>query len=111
MNDKTSVLIADDNKIFTDGLSDYIKTQPDLTVAGCAYDGDEALGMIMETKPDVLVLDTIMPKRDGISVLKRLCEMRLDKMPTVIVVSVSDSPWITEATTRLGAASRRVMRQ
>lgn len=104
MNDKTSVLIADDNKIFTDGLCEYIKTQPDLTVAGCAYDGEEALGMIMETKPDVLVLDTIMPKRDGISVLTKLSQMRLDKPPAVIAVSVSDSPWITESVTRLGAA-------
>lgn len=104
MNDKTSVLIADDNKIFTDGLCEYIKTQPDLTVAGCAYDGDEALGMIIETKPDVIVLDTIMPKRDGISVLKRISEMRLEKTPAVIAVSVSDSPWITESVSRLGAA-------
>ena len=104
MNDKTSVLIADDNKIFTDGLCEYIKTQPVLTVAGCAYDGDEALGMIIETKPDVIVLDTIMPKRDGISVLKRISEMRLEKTPAVIAVSVSDSPWITESVSRLGGA-------
>ena len=72
MNDKISVLIADDNKVFADGLSDYLKTQQEFEVVGCAYDGEEALGMLLESNPDVLILDTIMPKRDGLSVLKKI---------------------------------------
>ena len=104
MNEKISVLIADDNRQFADGLAEYLKTQQDIAVAGCAYDGEEALGMLLETKPDVVVLDTIMPKRDGLSVLRRLRDIRLDKMPIVIVVSVADSEWVTDSVTRLGAA-------
>ena len=103
MNDKITVLIADDNRVFADGLANYLKTQPNFEVAGCAYDGEETLGMIMQTKPDILLLDTIMPKRDGISVLKRLHEMMLAKTPTVISISVADSQWITESVTKLGA--------
>lgn len=103
MNGKISVLIADDNKVFSDSLSEYLKTQQEFEVVGCAYDGEEALGMLLETKPDCLILDTIMPKRDGLSVLKRMQEIRVDKMPVVICVSVSDSSWIMESATRLGA--------
>ena len=95
MYDEASVLIADDNKQFTNSLADFLKTQPDISVAGCAYDGEETLGMISETKPDVIILDTIMPKRDGLSVLRKIREMRLDKKPIVISVSVADSEWIT----------------
>ena len=103
MNGKISVLIADDNKVFADGLSEYLKTQQEFEVVGCAYDGEEALGMLLETKPDCMILDTIMPKRDGLNVLKRMQEIRLDKMPTVICVSVSDSTWIMESAPKLGA--------
>lgn len=103
MNDKISVLIADDNKVFADGLCDYLKTQQEFEVVGCAYDGEEALGMLLETCPDVLILDTIMPKRDGLSVLKKMQEMRLSKVPTVIAVSVSNSAWIMDSVINLGA--------
>ncbi len=103
MNDKISVLIADDNRVFANSVAAYLKTQSDFLVAGCAYDGDEALGMILETKPDMVLLDIIMPKRDGLSILKRLHEMRLDKTPTVIAISVADTSWITESVSRLGA--------
>lgn len=104
MNEKTSVLIADDNKVFSESLEAFLKTQNDMEVVGCAYDGEEALGMILETKPDVVILDTIMPKRDGISVLKRMHEMRLTKNPIIIAVSVSDSEWIMESVAKLGAS-------
>lgn len=104
MDERISVLIADDNKQFTDGLREYLKTQQDIIVAGCAYNGEEALDMILETKPDVVVLDAIMPKRDGLSVLRRLREIRLEKIPKVIVASVADSEWVTNSITKLGAA-------
>lgn len=103
MNEKISVLIADDNKVFADSLAEHLKTQKEFEVVGCAYDGEEALGMLEETNPDVMILDTIMPKRDGLSVLKRMQELRLSKMPTVIAVSVSDSTWIMDSVTKLGA--------
>ena len=103
MNDKISVLIADDNRVFANNVAAYLKTQSDFLVAGCAYDGDEALGMILETKPDMVLLDIIMPKRDGLSILKRLNEMRLEKTPPVIAISVADTSWITESVSRLGA--------
>ncbi|MBQ3037777.1 MAG: sporulation transcription factor Spo0A [Clostridia bacterium] len=103
MNGKISVLIADDNKLFSDSIASYLREQEEFEVVGCAYDGEEALGMILETKPDIVLLDIIMPKRDGLSVLKRLQDIKLDKNPTVIAVSIAESTWITESAARLGA--------
>lgn len=103
MKDKISVLIADDNKVFTDELADYLKTMPDMTVAGVAYDGNEALGMISETNPDVVILDVIMPERDGLGVLKQLSTLSKDKKPVCIVLSVTGSNGIMETAMKLGA--------
>ncbi len=99
---KISVLIADDNKVFTDELADYLKTTPDLTVAGVAYNGNEALGMISETSPDVVILDVIMPERDGLGVLKQLSSLKI-KRPICIVLSVTGNSSIMETAMKLGA--------
>lgn len=99
---KIKVLIADDNKVFTDELANYLKTLPDITVAGVAYDGNEALGMISETSPDVVILDIIMPERDGLGVLKQL-SLKKAKKPVCIVISVTGSASIMETAMSLGA--------
>lgn len=102
MNVKISVLIADDNQSFCDSLSDYIKATPDMCVAGVANDGDEAYGMICATRPDVVILDIIMPKRDGISLLKRLANTKMAKRPKIIAHSVTGNAKITDSCYALG---------
>ena len=89
MNNKISVLVADDNREVREELSGYIKTQPDLLLAAEAHDGSEAYNLILETHPDVVVLDLVMPKLDGIGVLKKLAASPLPKRPKVIVYSAS----------------------
>ncbi len=101
--EKVNVLIADDNKEVADALADYLKTQSDMQIAGVAYDGEEALGLIAITKPDVLVMDVIMPKCDGLGVLKKLSNMHLEKRPICIAVSVSGSDRLMETVLNFGA--------
>lgn len=103
MNLKVSVLIADDNTQFCDALSDYLKTTTDLCVAGIANDGDEAYGMICQTRPDVVLMDVIMPKRDGISVMKRLANTKMTKRPVIIAHSITGNAKIMEACSAAGA--------
>lgn len=102
MKDKISVLIADDNKAFTNELAAYIKASPDMALAGTAYNGNEALSMIAETTPDVVILDIVMPERDGLGVLKQLANSSKPK-PICIVLSVSGSDIIMETALKLGA--------
>ena len=69
---KISVVIADDNKEFCNILNDYLLNQRDIVVVGVAKDGVEALKLIEEKKPDLVVLDIIMPHLDGLGVLEKL---------------------------------------
>lgn len=89
MNNKISVLIADDNEELAAELSEHIKAETDLTLAAAACDGEEAYNLILETHPDVVILDLVMPKLDGIGVLKKLKSSPLPKRPKIIAYSIS----------------------
>ena len=82
---KISVLIADDNKEFCSILNDYLLNQKDIVVTGIAKDGREALDLIVERKPDLVILDIIMPHLDGLGVLEKLNTMDLEKNPRIII--------------------------
>lgn len=104
MNDsKISVLIADDNKEFCSILNDYLLNQRDIIVTAVAKDGREALALIEEKQPDLVVLDIIMPHLDGLGVLEKLNSMNLEKMPRIIVLSAVGQDKITQRAITLGA--------
>ncbi|MBC2580339.1 sporulation transcription factor Spo0A [Clostridium sp. DJ247] len=100
---KISVIIADDNKEFCNILNDYLLNQRDIVVTGIAKDGLEALKLIEEKKPDLVVLDIIMPHLDGLGVLERLNGMNISPMPRIIVLSAVGQDKITQSAIRLGA--------
>lgn len=100
---KISVLIADDNKEFCSILNDYLLNQKDIVVIGIAKDGREALELIEEKKPDLVILDIIMPHLDGLGVLERINTMRLEKVPRIIILSAVGQDKITQQAITLGA--------
>ncbi|MBP3889423.1 MAG: sporulation transcription factor Spo0A [Cellulosilyticum sp.] len=100
---KISVLIADDNKEFCNILNDYLLNQRDIVVTGIAKDGLEALKLIEEKKPDLAILDIIMPHLDGLGVLERLNTLNIEKMPRIIVLSAVGQDKITQTAITLGA--------
>lgn len=102
-NSKISVLIADDNKEFCNILNDYLLNQSDIIVVGIAKDGIEALKLIEEKKPDLVILDIIMPHLDGLGVLERLANIDIDPIPNVIVLSAVGQDKITQRAITLGA--------
>ncbi|QXM06033.1 sporulation transcription factor Spo0A [Crassaminicella indica] len=97
------VLIADDNKDFCDILSEYLGKQEDLEIVGIAKDGLEAIDLVSNELPDVLVLDIIMPHLDGLGVLEKLASMNLKKFPKIIVLSAVGQDKITQRAIALGA--------
>lgn len=101
---KIKILVADDDQMYAKELSEYIDTTTDLVSAGIAVDGEETIGMIMETKPDVVILDVVMPKLDGIGVLRKLSSVEMEKKPIVIVNSASTLSSLFEVSARYGAA-------
>lgn len=71
---KARVLIADDHSMVREGLKQLIELESDIEVIGQAGDGDEAINMVHDLKPDVLLLDINMPKINGLEVLEILKE-------------------------------------
>lgn len=103
---KIEVLLADDNREFTNLLGEYISDQQDMMVSGIAYNGEEVLNMIEESgkAPDVLILDIIMPHLDGLGVLERLRDMNLSPQPKVIMLTAFGQENITQRAVQLGAS-------
>ena len=72
--EKLNVAIADDNERMVDLLSTLVKGDKELELVGQAVDGQEIYKIIKEKEPDVVLLDIIMPKMDGITVMEKLNE-------------------------------------
>ena len=83
MEKKIRILIVDDHDIVREGLAAIIATQPDLELAGEARDGEEAVRLVRELKPDVTLLDLMMPRKDG---LEAIVEIRADNPEARILV-------------------------
>ena len=98
-----NIIIADDNKEFCNILNDYLLVQNDIVVIGIAENGVEALKLIEEKKPDLVVLDIIMPILDGLGVLEKLNTINLDPLPHVIVLSAFGQENVTQRALSLGA--------
>ena len=103
MREKITVLIADDNQEFSMTLATYLKNQDDMVVVGRAKDGNEALDMIPNLMPDVVLLDVIMPHLDGIGVLEKINMIKMSKRPICIMLSAVGQDKITRRAVELGA--------
>ena len=103
MKEKISVLIADDNQDFAYTLSNYINDQEDMEVIGIAKDGNEAVNLISTIKPEIVLLDVIMPHLDGLGVLEKLNKNANPNQPTIIMLSAVGQDKITQRAISLGA--------
>lgn len=103
MSEKINVLIVDDNREFCEILHNYLTENEEFSVVGVAYNGLDALKLIQEKEPDVIVLDIIMPHLDGIGVLENLETMDLAARPKVIILTTLGQEFMTKRTVELGA--------
>lgn len=102
---KLNVGIADDNLQMVQLLSKIIDSDEELQVVGTAENGVEAYQMIKEKKPDVVLLDVVMPKMDGLGVLDKVHQDKeLVKQPAFVMISAIGQEQITEAAIVKGAS-------
>ena len=98
------VLVVDDNKRIVTILKEALERESDMKVVGTASDGEEALRKISTLRPDVVLLDLIMPKVDGLGVMERMKKGAPTLSPEFVVVSAVSQERVTENAFRLGAA-------
>ncbi len=103
MNEKIRVLVADDNREFASTLISYLSKEDDMEVVEVARDGNEAFEKIVNTKPDIVLLDVIMPHLDGLGVLEKINDTEMEKKPMCIILSAVGQDKITQKAIDLGA--------
>ena len=103
MSEKIKVLIADDNYDFSETLKQVLSRDDEIEVIGVASDGEEAYTKIINLKPDVCLLDVIMPHLDGLGVLEQISKIQLANHPICIMVSAVGQDKITQKAISLGA--------
>lgn len=102
--EKLNVAIADDNDRMVHLLSDIVKSDAELQIVGTAKDGEEAYDLIKTKEPDVVLLDIVMPRLDGLSVMDKIKNDRnIRKRPAFIIISAIGQEKITEDAFSMGA--------
>ena len=100
MDNHTSIIIADNSEEFCNLLTEHLKRADGFQVIGTANDGEQAIRLITERKPKILVLDLMLPKKDGLSVLKAISNMQ--SKPVVLATSAFITDYVTTAVANLG---------
>lgn len=101
---KMTVAIAEDNELMLGLLGDIVSSDSELDVIGTAKNGEDICKIIKEKEPDVVLLDIVMPKLDGLGVLDKINQDKtVKKMPTFIMVSAIGQDRVTEDAFNLGA--------
>lgn len=100
---KIRVVLADDHAIVREGLASLLMEEPDMVVVGQASDGQEAVELTVETRPDVVLMDVTMPRLDGIEATRQI----KSRLPDVRVIGLSmhDKEDLAEAMREAGAAA------
>ena len=100
MEHTSAVFIADSAEDFCSGLTAALQRADGFRVLGTAGDGEQAIRMIEEKKPDILVLDLMLAKKDGISVLKAIANM--EHKPITLATSAFLTEYVSTAAANLG---------
>ncbi len=82
------LLVADDQAVVRMGFTAMLDSQPDMSVVATAHDGQQAVRMAREFRPDVVLMDIRMPVLDGIEATRQLS--RVENPPSVLVLTTFD---------------------
>ena len=100
MGNCTTVMIADNAEEFCSSLCAALQHAKGFQVLGTAMDGEQAIRMVTDRKPDVLVLDLMLPKKDGLAVLKAISGA--ERKPVTLATSGFITDYVASAAAGLG---------
>ena len=102
--ENVNVVIVDDNPMILNTLDEVISSEAGLSVIGRADNGKDAIDMIKDTQPDVVLLDLVMPQMDGITVVENIKKKTsMFKNPAFIILSAVGGEQMTEEAFQAGA--------
>ena len=87
-SDTIKTLIVDDSPVIRRAVMNVLEEEADIEVVGVAVDGEDAIRKYLDLKPDVVTMDVIMPRMDGLSALKILA--REHKVPVIMLSGVTN---------------------
>jgi DNA-binding NarL/FixJ family response regulator len=90
------VLIADDQEIVCEGLKRILQTDPEIRVIGTANDGQQALDLIEQSVPDVVLMDLQMPRMNGVQAIRHL-KVSHPNLPVLVLTTYMDDKWLFDA--------------
>lgn len=103
MRPSTRIVIADGNEEFRKILEELLKNEIDFEVVGTASDGLEVLDLIEKEKPDIVIMDIILSRMDGMDVLRSINAMPVRERPAVVFISGFANEHIIAEASELGA--------
>ncbi len=81
------LVMVDDNVDLVEVVTDFVSTQPDMSMCGVAFNGSEAISVIRDVAPDVILLDLVMPHLDGLGVIEYVNSTPLSPHPRILVIT------------------------
>lgn len=93
---KLRILIVEDDQLMMEGLRLTIENQDDMTVLGTATNGQEALTLVLESRPDLVLLDLKMPVMDGVSLIREIRKVD-EKLPILVLTNYLEDDYIIDA--------------
>ena len=102
MENRMKTLIADSNEDFCRSLADTLTRNGSCEICGTAYDGVTAAELLAAKRPDVLIMDLMLPRMDGLTLLKQA--ERMERSPKVLVLSAFTTDYVAAMTAGLGAS-------
>jgi DNA-binding NarL/FixJ family response regulator len=90
------LLLVDDQSLIRRGLRALLKTDPELEVVGEAENGQEAIALVENLQPDVILMDVRMPVMDGVEGTREICQ-RFPQTKVLILTTFDDRDYVTQA--------------
>src|ERR1043165_4763280 len=84
------LLVADDHNLFRQGLVSLLRSEPGFEIVGEAVNGKECLQMVLELRPDIVLMDLKMPVMDGVEATRRIIEALPEARIVVLTASEQD---------------------
>ncbi len=91
-----NIIICDDQAVVRDGLEMLLTLEKDIEIIGTAQDGAEAVEMVVENQPDLVLMDLKMPGMNGIEVTRQICAKYPD-VKVLVLTTYDDDEWVFDA--------------